>query len=109
MESILLEALRTSSIDFNIDSEYVKVAHSLLELQGYMEDENENFVIGGAVIYNLLLPYANKVYVAQLDKDFEGTELFPILKNDWKEVSREKGIEEKIDDFGFEYITYERK
>ena len=32
--------------DFNIDSDYVKVVHSLLELQDYMEDEEEHFVIG---------------------------------------------------------------
>ena len=43
--------------DFNIDSDYVKVVHSLLELQDYMEDEEEHFVIGGAIIYNLLMPY----------------------------------------------------
>ena len=36
--------------DFNIDSDYVKVVHSLLELQDYMEDEEEHFVIGGAFI-----------------------------------------------------------
>ena len=39
--------------DFNIDSDYVKVVHSLLELQPYMDDEEEHFVIGGAIIYNL--------------------------------------------------------
>ena len=33
--------------DFNIDSDYVKVVHSLLELQPYMDDEEEHFVIGG--------------------------------------------------------------
>ena len=43
--------------DFNIDSDYVKVVHSLLELQEYMEDEEEHFVIGGAIIYYLFLLY----------------------------------------------------
>ena len=43
--------------DFNIDSDYVKVVHSLLELQPYMDDEEEHFVIGGAIIYNLLIIY----------------------------------------------------
>ena len=51
--------------DFNIDSDYVKVVHSLLELQDYMEDEEEHFVIGGAIIYNLLMPYCKKMYVTQ--------------------------------------------
>ena len=77
--------------DFNIDSDYVKVVHSLLELQDYMEDEEEHFVIGGAIIYNLLMPY------------------FPKINEDiWKEVSREKGPDD-VKEFNYEYITYVRK
>ena len=79
--------------DFNIDSDYVKVVHSLLELQDYMEDEEEHFVIGGAIIYNLLMPYCKKMYVTQLDKDFEGDAIFPkINENTWEEISREVEI-----------------
>ncbi len=96
--------------DFNIDSNCVKVVHSLLELQPYMEDEEEHFVIGGAIVYNLLMPYANKMYITQIDKDFEGDSLFPkINEEDWKEVSREEGQQDEINDFKYEYITYVRK
>ena len=96
--------------DFNIDSDYVKVVHSLLELQEYMDDKEEHFVIGGAIIYNLLMPYCNKMYVTQLDKDFEGDSLFPKINEDeWKEVSREEGPEDGINDFRYEYITYIKK
>lgn len=96
--------------DFNIDSDYVKVVHSLLELQPYMDDEEEHFVIGGAIIYNLLMPYCKKMYVTQLDKDFEGDALFPrINENDWKEVSREQGPDDGSNDFNYEYINYVRK
>ncbi|MCI8641694.1 MAG: dihydrofolate reductase [Clostridia bacterium] len=96
--------------DFNIDSNCVKVVHSLLELQPYMEDEEEHFVIGGAIVYNLLMPYANKMYITQIDKDFEGDSLFPkINEEDWKEVSREEGQQDGINDFKYEYITYVRK
>ena len=96
--------------DFNIDSDCVKVVHSLLELQDYMDDEEEHFVIGGAIIYNLLMPYCKKMYITQLDKDFEGDTVFPkINEEDWEEVSREKGPEDEINDFGYEYITYIKK
>lgn len=96
--------------DFNIDSNCVKVVHSLLELQPYMEDEEEHFVIGGAIVYNLLMPYANKMYITQIDKDFEGDSLFPkINEEEWKEVSREEGGQDEINDFKYEYITYVRK
>ena len=96
--------------DFNIDSDYVKVVHSLLELQEYMEDSEEHFVIGGAIIYNLLMPYCKKMYVTQLDKDFEGDTIFPkINKEEWEEVSREKGSNDGINDFDYEYVTYVKK
>lgn len=96
--------------DFNIDSDCVKVVHSLLELEEYMNDEEEHFVIGGAIIYNLLMPYCKKMYVTQLDKDFEGDTVFPRISDEqWKEVSREKGPDDGINDFDYEYITYVRK
>lgn len=96
--------------DFNIDSEYVKVAHSLLELQDYINDEEEHFVIGGTIVYNLLMPYCKKMYVTQLDKNFEGDSLFPkINEEEWKEVERQKGPEDGINNFDYEYITYIKK
>ena len=96
--------------DFNIDSDCVKVVHSFLELQEYMEDSEEHFVIGGAIIYNLLMPYCKKMYVTQLDKDFEGDTIFPkINEEEWEEVSREKGPDDGINNFDYEYITYVRK
>lgn len=96
--------------DFNIDSDCVKVVHSLLELQEYMDDEEEHFVIGGTIIYNLLMPYCKKMYITQLDKDFEGDTIFPkVNEEEWKEVSREKGPEDGINDFDYEYVTYVRK
>ena len=100
----------SSNPDFNIDSDCVKVVHSLFELQEYMDDEEEHFVIGGTIIYNLLMPYCKKMYVTQLDKEFEGDTIFPkINEEEWEEVSRENGPEDGINDFGYEYITYLRK
>ena len=100
----------SSNPDFNIDSDCVKVVHSLFELQEYMDDEEEHFVIGGTIIYNLLMPYCKKMYVTQLDKEFEGDTIFPkINEEEWEEVSRENGPEDGINDFCYEYITYLRK
>ena len=100
----------SSNPDFIIDSDCVTVVHSLFELQEYMDDEEEHFVIGGTIIYNLLMPYCKKMYVTQLDKEFEGDTIFPkINEEEWEEVSRENGPEDGINDFGYEYITFLRK
>ncbi len=96
--------------NFTVDSEFVKVVHSISDLQKYIDDENENFVIGGTNIYNLLMPFCTKMYITQLQKDFEGDATFPnIDEKEWKEVAREKGPKDKNNDFEYEYITYVRK
>ena len=96
--------------DFKVNNENVEIVHSMLQLQEYIEDDKENFVIGGAIIYNLLMPYVKKMYVTEIDKDFEGDTFFPRINDEiWKEVSRENGPEDLNSHFKYEYVVYERK
>lgn len=95
--------------DLKIHDENVQVVHSMLEIQEYIENEEENFVIGGAMIYNLLMPYVTKMYVTEIAQDFEGDAFFPrIDTNIWREVSREKGIKDEKNALDYEYAVYER-
>ena len=96
--------------DFKVNDENVEIVYSMLQIQEYIENEQENFVIGGAMIYNLLMPYVSKMYVTQIEKDFEGDAFFPrIDENIWEEISREKGIKNEENNLDYEYITYIRK
>ena len=100
----------TNNSDFKIENENVKIVHSMLEIQEYIEDKNENFVIGGAMIYNLLMPYVTKLYVTQINKEFEGDAFFPrIDEGKWKEIERISGIKDENIKFDYEFVTYERK
>ena len=95
--------------DFVIDSESVKVVHSLLELQPYMDDEEEHFVIGGAMIYNFLMPYVKKMYVTEIKKDFEGDAFFPIIDTEvWRETSRITGIKNEENNLDYDFVIYEK-
>ena len=95
--------------DFKVDDENVEVVHSMLQIQEYIESEEETFVIGGAIIYNLLMPYVKKMYVTEIDKEFEGDTFFPRINEEtWKEISREKGPEDSENKFTYEYVIYER-
>lgn len=94
---------------FNVNEENVKVVHSLLEIQDLIEGKEEAFVIGGAMIYNFLMPYVKKMYVTEIDKEFEGDTFFPkIDDNMWKEISREKGIKDDKNNLDYYFVTYER-
>ena len=51
--------------------------------------DKEVFIIGGGEIYKEGLKYADKVYVTEVDGEFEGDTYFPTLNRTWKEVKRE--------------------
>lgn len=96
--------------DFKVNDENVEIVHSMLQLQEYIEDDKENFVIGGAMIYNLLMPYVKKMYVTEIDKDFDGDTFFPRINDEiWKEISRENGPEDSNNNLRYEYVVYERR
>ena len=96
--------------DLKYDDENVEVVHSMLEIKEYIDNDEENFVIGGAMIYNLLMPHVTKMYVTQVNKDFEGDAFFPKINEDiWKIVEEEKGLVDEESKLEFEYITYVRK
>lgn len=92
-----------------IDSKDVEVINDISMLNKYINSDEESFVIGGAAIYELLMPYCNKMYVTEIDKDFDGDVYFPeISLNEWKVTEREAGPEDDENDFKYEYVIYER-
>ena len=96
--------------DFKVNDENVEIVHSMLQIQEYIESEEEHFVIGGAMIYNLLMPHVKKIYVTQINKDFEGDTFFPKINEEiWKETERISNIQDEESNLEYEFITYERK
>jgi len=53
------------------------VVNSFESAIGAMDDEKENFIIGGEMIYKLFLPYANKIYLTKVLHTFDATAFFP--------------------------------
>ena len=99
----------TQNPDFKVDDENVQIVHSMLEIKEYIDNDEENFVIGGAMIYSLLMPYVTKMYVTEINKDFEGDTFFPKINLDiWKETRREKGTQDEDNKFDYDFVTYER-
>ena len=99
----------TQNRDYRVDNENVEIVHSLLQIQQYIESEKEAFVIGGAMIYNLLMPYVSKLYVTQINEEFEGDVFFPrIDSNKWEVVDTQKDLQDEESKLNYEYITYKR-
>ena len=96
--------------EMNIDDENVEVIDSTDKIEKYENSEEENFVIGGASIYKLLLPKASKLYITKINQEFDGDVYFPeINENEWKIVEREQGIKDEKNPYDYEYITYVRR
>lgn len=99
----------TTNPDFKLEDENVEIAHSIDDIKKYIDSEENVFVIGGAMIFNLLMPYVKVLYVTEIDKDFEGDTLFAkIDTNIWKELSRQEGPKDESVDFKYDYVVYKR-
>lgn len=62
----------------------VKAALSMASEHG-----DEACVIGGAEIYALFLPFADRIELTEVHADFEGDALIPAFGSEWREVLRE--------------------
>ena len=92
------------------DNENVTILTELSQIDEYAKADEEVFVIGGATIYKLLMPMANKLYITKIEQDFEGDTYFPEIKGEeWEVVDSEKGPKNDENPFEYTYITYRRK
>ena len=58
------------------------------------------------MIYSLLMPHVNKMYVTEINQDFEGDTFFPKINLDvWEETKREKGIQDEQNKFDYEFCN----
>ena len=100
----------TQNDDFKVDDPNVEIVHSMLEIKEYIDNAEENFVIGGAMIFSLLMPYVKKMYVTEIDNEFEGDTFFPKINLDvWKEISREKCMTNEENRYEYDFVVYERR
>jgi dihydrofolate reductase len=72
--------------------------------------EPEIFIIGGAEIYRLGLPYANRLYLTEIHSAVAGDIFFPEFnKNDWREESRVSHDADERHKYAFDFVVYEKK
>ena len=63
----------------------------------------EVFVIGGGQIYELAMPFADRLLITEVDREPEGDVVFPrIDTSEWVEVSRDPRD-------GFAFVEYNRR
>ena len=66
--------------------------------------DDETFVIGGETLYRQALAQAHRLYLTEIDQDYEGDAFFPeVSLNQWRESSRRVGGD------GFSFVVYEHR
>ena len=75
-----------------------------------LANEEEVMVIGGGEIYKLALPYADTIYLTEVNASLNGHAYFPIFdKKTFKETLRSHHTRDERHHYSFDYVTYERK
>ena len=101
----------TRDKNFNVDSDKVTIINNIEDAIKYYKDSNEEiFIIGGGEVYKEFLPFANKLYLTKVYKDFDADTFFPQINLDeWKVIhTSETKIDEKSG-LNFEFIDLLRK
>ncbi len=92
--------------------EGAEVVHSINGLFDLLRDcDEEVFIIGGGRIYNMLMPWVNRLYITWVHRDFpEADTFFPVIDlSEFTKVNEtERMIDEKIG-LEFSYAEYDRK
>lgn len=67
----------------------------------------EIFIIGGAEIYRLALPLAQRLQLTEIDADVDGDAHFPSFdRSHWREILRE--VHQTDDGLRYAFVSYER-
>ena len=99
-----------NDMEMNIEDERVEILEDISMLDKYINSDDENFIIGGATIYRLLMPYANKMYITEIDKEFDGDVSFPeVNMEEWNITEKIPGLKDEKNPYDYSYVTYERK
>ena len=91
--------------------EGVKLAASLDEAitLAAQANDDEAFVAGGAQIYNLALPRADRLYLTRIHAAIEGDTRFPeVVESDWELVSKEDHEPDEKNKYRYSFLVQDR-
>lgn len=95
--------------NLNYLAEGCHVVHSVEDAIKACDDVEEIMVMGGASLYEQLLPQADRLYLTQVHASLEGDTWFPDWqKADWQEVNREDHPADNKNDYSYSFIVFDR-
>lgn len=93
----------------NFQAENCIIVNKVDDIWQHLDNQSENFIIGGSKIYKLFINQAKKLYITRIFGDFNADVFFPEINfKNW--VLKEK-IENKADQkhkYDYDFYVYER-
>jgi len=86
------------------------VVYSLEDALKEAKNDSEAFIIGGGVIYELAMPFVDRIYLTKIHHSFEGDTFFPELNmNEWN-ITEERFFEpDEKNEYPFTILTLDRR
>ena len=99
----------TNNPDFK--AEGAEVIHSINDLFKLLKDcDDEVFVMGGAAIYQALLPFTNRLYITRVYRDYEADVYFPTIDmSEFTLVKLGEPMQDEESGLDYAYEEYDRK
>ena len=88
----------------------LKTAPSYTLCRRLFPENEELFIIGGGQIYAEALPLAKRIYLTEVDADYEGDTYFPQWdRSEWNLIEKDTFLRGEKFDKPFAFLTYEKR
>lgn len=86
------------------------VVPSLENALAHTADTPETMIIGGATIYQLALPLAQRIYLTEVHADIGGDVYFPLFdQQEWQELSRSDHPADTANRYAYSFVQLQRR
>lgn len=87
----------------------VEVAHSIQEALQLVSEETNAFVIGGANLYEQFMPYANRLYVTWVYRDYNADAYFPAIDaTQFRQINISQCLHDDQSALDYAFAIYDR-
>ncbi|MFJ7745883.1 dihydrofolate reductase [Peribacillus sp. NPDC097295] len=99
----------TRNHDFQVEG--CTILHDVSEIKTFADNsEQEVFVIGGAEIFQAILPVTDRLYITQIHEEFEGDTYFPVInETEWESVVTIPGVIDDKNIYAHDFIVLRKK
>ena len=87
----------------------VQIVSSIKQAYEQAESGKDIFIIGGGQIYKQAINSVEQILATEVDATFQGDTYFPVLPNDWYEISRDDHHADDKNKYDYSFVAYTRQ